>query len=123
MEVDEAINHRKLERVGILGTKTVMATRFYSGLSTAEVIAPQGSALEDVHNAYVSMAAAGQVNSDQRAVFESACDWFIHQAEVDAVMLGGTDLALVYQEGQGQFPIVDCAAIHVDAISRHATKK
>ena len=122
LEVDEAIKDRKLQRVGIVGIRTVMETRFYSGISTAEVIAPAGSMLDDVHNAYISMAAAGQVTSDQRAVFDSACDWFINQAGVDAIMLGGTDLALVYREGETQFPIVDCAAIHVDAIVRHAIK-
>lgn len=120
-EVDQAVKYRGLERVGILGTRTVMETRFYSALSTAEVVTPQGRALDRVHEAYVSMAAAGQVTDDQRAVFNSVCDWLIRDAEVDAVLLGGTDLALVYPEGAGQFPIVDCAAIHVDAITRQAT--
>ena len=120
-EVDEAISQRRLERVGLLGTRTVMQTHFYSGLSRAEVITPKGNALDEVHTAYVSMAAAGRVSDDQRAVLDAACDWFIKEAKVDAVMLGGTDLALVYQEEEGRFPVVDCAAIHVDAITRYAT--
>ena len=120
MEVNDAIKARKLTRVGILGTRTVMETRFYSGVSTAEVIAPSGSALDDVHAAYVAMAASGDVTSHQRGVFDSACEWLIREAKVDAIMLGGTDLALVYKDGQTQFPTVDCAAIHVDAIVRHA---
>ena len=120
MEVNDAIKARKLTRVGILGTRTVMETQFYSGISTAEVIAPSGSALDDVHAAYVAMAASGDVTSHQRGVFDSACEWLIREARVDAIMLGGTDLALVYKDGQTQFPTVDCAAIHVDAIVRHA---
>ena len=120
LEVNDAIKTRKLTRVGILGTRTVMETQFYSGISTAEVIAPSGSALDDVHAAYVAMAASGDVTSHQRGVFDSACEWLIREARVDAIMLGGTDLALVYKDGQTQFPTVDCAAIHVDAIVRHA---
>jgi aspartate racemase len=120
-EVDEAIKARKLTRVGILGTSTVMETKFYSGVSTAEVIAPSGSMLDDVHTAYVTMAASGYVTSSQRAIFDSACEWLIQEAEVDAIMLGGTDLALAYKEDQTQFPVVDCAAIHVAAVVRHAT--
>ena len=119
-EVDEAIKVRKLSRVGILGTRTVMETKFYSGISTAEVITPIGKKLDDVHSAYVSMASSGCVTGAQCAVFDSACDWLIQEAEVDAIMLGGTDFALVYKEGQSQFPIVDCATIHVDAVVRHA---
>ena len=120
-EVDEAIKSRELKRVGILGTQTVMETRFYSGISTAEVIAPNGKALNDVHAAYVAMAAAGQVTSSQRAVFDLACKKLIKGSKVDAIMLGGTDLALVYREGQTRFPVVDCAAIHIDAVVRYAT--
>lgn len=120
LEVDQAIKARALSRVGIIGTRTVMETQFYSGISTAEVIAPVGRALDDVHAAYVAMAASGDVTSHQRSVFDSACDWLIEEAKVDAIMLGGTDLALVYKEGRTQFPVVDCAAIHVDAVVNHA---
>lgn len=35
-------------------------------------------------------------------------------------MLGGTDLALAFNEQTAGFPLVDCAAIHVDAITRLA---
>lgn len=120
-EVNESVKDRELARVGILGTRTVMQTKFYSGISTAEVIPPVGNALDDVHSAYVSMAASGYVTSSQRAVFDSACEWLVREAGVDAIMLGGTDLTLVYKGDQTQFPIVDCAAIHVDAVVRHAT--
>ena len=118
--VDEAISFRELKSIGILGTRTVMETRFYSGISTAEVIIPPGKMLDEVHGAYVSMAAAAEVNIEQRGVFDSACNWFNNEAGVDAVMLGGTDLALVYREEQTPFPLVDCAAIHVDAVIRQA---
>ena len=120
-EVNEAIKAKKLDRVGILGTRTVMETRFYSGISTAEVIPPSGSALDDVHSAYVAMAASGRVTSSQRTVFDSACKQLFKEAKVDAIMLGGTDLALVYDERQTDFPLVDCAAIHVKAVVRTVT--
>ena len=120
-EMDAAISNRGFKRVGILGTRSVMETAFYSGINTADVIAPAGRALNEVHTAYVTMATSGIVNSSQRAIFDSACKWFIEQAKVDAVVLGGTDLALVYQEDQTAFPVVDCAAIHVKAIVREAT--
>jgi len=120
-EVNDAIKAKKLTRVGILGTRTVMETRFYSGISTAEVIPPIGSALDEVHSAYVSMATTGHVTSSQRAVFNLACARLVREANVEAIMLGGTDLALVYKGDQTQFPVVDCAAIHVDAVVRYAT--
>ena len=119
-EVNEAIKARKLDRVGIIGTRTVMETRFYSGISTAEVIPPSGNTLDDVHSAYVEMAASGSVTSSQRTVFDSACKQLFEEAEVDAIMLGGTDLVLVYDDLQTDFPLVDCAAIHVNAVVQTA---
>ncbi len=118
--VDRAATDRSLGRVGILGTETVMRSRFYAGLRTAEVIAPPDTLIEDVHQAYVSMAAAGTVNDTQRDVFDAACTWFLDAGGVDAVMLGGTDLALVYTEAACAFPILDCAAIHADAVVSRA---
>ena len=120
-EVDAAVGSRNLKRVGILGTRTVMETGFYAGLGSAEVVAPEGETLAQVHEAYVSMATAGHVTDDQRRVFDSACAWFLNIAGVEAIVLGGTDLALVYEEGRTHFPIVDCADIHVDSIVRYAT--
>jgi Asp/Glu/hydantoin racemase len=39
----------------------------------------------------------------------------------EAIMLGGTDLALAFSQQDTAFPLVDCAAIHVDAIVRLAS--
>ena len=38
--------------------------------------------------------------------------------KVDAVMLGGTDLALVYNPKNVDFALVDCAAVHVEELFR-----
>ena len=119
-EVDAAVAAQGLTRLGILGTRTVMETRFYGGITTAEVVPPTGAVLDDVHAAYVAMAALGRVTNDQRAVFGSTCSRFIERDQVDAILLGGTDLALVYDRDHSEFPIVDCAAIHVDAITKAA---
>src|SRR5262245_51126222 len=58
-EVRRAIEQRGLKRVGILGTRTVMETRFYGGVAGAEIVPPSGQYLDDVHQAYVAMASSG----------------------------------------------------------------
>lgn len=119
-EVNNAVKRLKYKRVGILGTRTVMETKFYSGIDSAEVVSPSGRLLDDVHNAYVTIAVKGQVNSEQLTIFNAACEKLLEQEKVEAVMLGGTDLALVY-DANSQYPVIDCAAIHVDSILRYAT--
>jgi aspartate racemase len=119
-EVNQAIAERGLSRIGILGTRTVMESRLYGSVSRAEIIPPAGRELDDVHEAYVTMAASGFATDAQRAVFDAAARRMLEQARVEAIMLGGTDLALVYREADAPFPLIDCASIHVDAIVRRA---
>ncbi len=120
-EVDKAIGKSGYRRLGILGTRTVMETRFYGGVSGAEIIPPSGSDLEAVHQAYVTMAASGVATDAQRDIFIDAGRKALKEAGAEAVMLGGTDLALVLGALEAAFPIVDCAAIHADAIAKAAT--
>jgi aspartate racemase len=119
-EVNRAIAARGHARIGILGTRAVMETQFYGGVSTATIIPPPASDLDDVHKAYVTMAASGTVTEAQRQVFVAASHRLLNEAGVEAIMLGGTDLALVFNESETAFPIIDCAAIHADAIARFA---
>ena len=121
-EVNAAVAARGLKRIGILGTRTVMESRFYGGIHSAEVVPPRRPDLDDVHDAYVAMASAGVVASGQRTVFQSACERLLREESVEAIMLGGTDLALAFDERSASFPIVDCAGIHVDAIVRRAIR-
>jgi aspartate racemase len=119
-EVDRAVEQRGLERIGILGTRTVMQTRFYGGVRSAQIIPPSGQDLDDVHQAYVDMATAGFVTEAQRRVFNAVSQRLLNKGGAQAIMLGGTDLALAFNEKDAGFPIVDCAGIHADAIARLA---
>ena len=120
-EVNRAIGQRAFERIGILGTRTVMETRLYGAISGVKIIPPGGQDLENVHQAYVAMAASGFVTDTQRAVFAAVSKRLLEEADVQAIMLAGTDLALVYDERDTPFPLIDCAAIHADAIAKLAT--
>ena len=45
----------------------------------------------------------------------------LKESGVEAIMLGGTDLALAFNERDTDFPLIDCAGIHADAIAKLAT--
>ena len=93
-EVSRAVAARGLQRLGILGTRTAMETRFYNGIPAAGVVTPA-----------------------QRASFNSAIAKLLHKEGAEAIILGGTDLALAFDENTAPFPLVDCVSIHVDAIA------
>ncbi len=119
--VQRTVEDRGFRRLGILGTRTVMESRLYGAIASAEVIPPRGSDLDVVHGAYVDMASAGRATERHRSVFASACERLLNDEGAEAIILGGTDLALVYGDGFDGFPVVDCAAVHVDATIRWAS--
>jgi aspartate racemase len=113
--VAAAIAARGLKRIGVLGTRTVMESRLYGGVPSAELIAPAGDGLAETHAAYSAMAQAGRVTDQQREVFLREGRRLM-QRGAEAIMLGGTDLFLAFVGHTPEFPLVDCADIHVDAI-------
>jgi aspartate racemase len=114
-EVDAALARRKLKKIGIIGTRTVMETKLYGGISSVEVVPTEGEDLDRVHSNYVEMATIGHVTEAQRQVFFAAGRRLVARG-AEAIMLGGTDLFLAFQGLEPPFPLVDCADIHVDAI-------
>ncbi len=121
-EVEAAIARRKLGKVGLIGTRTVMESGLYGGIAAAEIVVPQGEVLEQVHGAYVEMAIAGRVTDAQRRVFFAVGRQLCRERGAEAIMLGGTDLFLAFVGHDPGFDLVDCADIHVDAIYRRSAQ-
>lgn len=113
------VTRRGLKRVGLIGTRLVMETRFYGVLGGVEVIAPGN--LQEVHDAYVSMASAGMATPEHREVFIEAGKSMSRAHGCESILLAGTDLALVFKKGDNPgFETFDCAEAHAAAIARIA---
>jgi len=114
------VRRRGFKRIGLLGTRVVMETRFYGVLDDVEVIPPVNDLLE-VHEAYVSMASAGIATPEHREVFLRAGNALASAHGCESIMLAGTDLALVFQKGVDPgFETLDCAEVHAAAIANAA---
>ena len=111
------VKRRGLKRVGLLGTRVVMESHFYGVLDGVEIVAPVNDLME-VHDAYVAMAVAGFATPAQREVFIRAGKSLTRTCGCESIMLAGTDLALVFKEGENPgFETLDCAGLHAAAIA------
>ena len=117
-EIGAAVARRKLRKIGVIGTRTVMESRLYGGMPGVEIVAPEGAAMDQVHTAYIEMAGVGRVTDAQRRTFFDVGRHLCQERGAEAIMLGGTDLFLAFVGQETPFPLVDCADIHVDAIYR-----
>jgi aspartate racemase len=120
-EVDRALVAAGVRKAGIIGTRTAMESRLYGRLSATELIAPDGAALAEVHDAYVAMATAAAATPAQQDVMVRAGRALMERG-AETVLLGGTDLALAFAGRDPGFPIFDCAAVHAAAIAEWAAR-
>jgi len=119
-EVDRGVAAAGYRKLGVIGTRLAMETRLYGAVRSAELLAPEGDMLDRVHDAYTTMAVAGAVTEAQLTIFFEAGHALMARG-AEAVMLGGTDLALAFT-GQPPFPLFDCAGVHAAAIAKAATE-
>lgn len=107
-----------LKSIGILGTRVVMQTALYGSLQDLHPVVPAGAQLQQVNDDYVAMAIAGRADPDQRRRLLDAGDWLVKNEGASGILLGGTDLNLVFNEDLDLgYPVIDSAAVHVDAIA------
>lgn len=120
-EMNVHLKAQGYKRVGLLGTDTVMKTRFYGGVTSTDILVPPLSVIDDVHRAYVDMAIAAAVKAAQRKVFIDAGQALADQG-AETILLGGTDLFLAFDGQTVPFETLDCASVHIDAIARTASQ-
>ena len=121
--INAAIQERKLRKVGILGTSTVMESRLYGAVDLVEFVLPEGADFEAVHTSYVEMARTAKVTDAQRQAFFRVGRHLCTAEGAEAIMLGGTDLFLAFESRDPGFPVIDCADIHVEAIYRRSIER
>jgi aspartate racemase len=114
--VADYLKRQGIRRIGILGTRVVMETCLYGALSGLDPVAPAGDDLTRVNDDYVAMAIAGAATPDQHERLLNAGKSLVRDQGAEAVLLGGTDLNLVYNGAALDFPVIDSALVHVDAI-------
>lgn len=119
-EMDGYLACQSFGKVGLLGTDTVMETRFYGGIRSTEVLVPPSDVIPKVHRAYVGMALDARVTDEQRSVmFEQGKA--LTERGAETILLGGTDLFLAFDGHDPGFATLDCAKVHIDAIARQAS--
>ena len=103
-------------RPGILGTRKVMETGLYGELAELEPVIPRGEDLAQANADYVAIATSGAATAEQSTRLLKAGEKLIEEQGADVVLLGGTDLSIVYDR-TCDLPFIDTAQVHVEAIA------
>jgi len=113
---------RKARRVTIFGTRFVIESDLFGALSGVEVVRPGPEEVDMIHTTYVELAATGEASPKTYEKLTALAYHLVSRHAVDMILLAGTDLTLLFDETNTDFPHVDCAAVHVREILREVTK-
>jgi len=107
---------RAVRRVAIWGTRFVMGSALFGEVREVEVVKWRTHEADYIHNTYVELARTGKGSDEQRRELTALAHKALKRDGVDAIVLAGTDLALLFNDSNSEFPCIDCAALHLRAI-------
>jgi aspartate racemase len=116
-EVAAEISARGLRRVAMFGTRFTVETRMFGRLDGVDVVMPQPGEIELIQNIYADVVAA-RSSPTQIDELRRLARTFIERDGAEAILLAGTDLSTVFDQTNIDFPAIDCAAVHIKAITK-----
>jgi len=108
-----------LRRVGLLGAKYTMDGGFYRDVFAERgiaVVVPARDERTYIHDRYFSEFVDGVFRDETSAGFAAVIDRMRAEDAIEAVILGGTELPMLFRDAPStSVPLLDTASIHVDA--------
>ena len=111
----------KGKTIGLIGTNKAMNTKIYNFKNEIDWLIPDGEQFNNVHNSYVTLATEGKADKKNTEILISASRALIDKG-AEAIVLGGTDLFLVFENQELPFKVIDCAEVHIRHIANLAAK-
>ena len=107
---------RAVKRVAVFGTRYVMESGLFGLAGDVEIIKTMPEETDFIHRTYVEVTRVGRGTDEQHRELTALAHRLCRRDGAEAILFAGTDLSLVFTEGNTDFPHIDCAALHVEAI-------
>jgi aspartate racemase len=112
------IERRHLRRVAIFGARVTMETKLFGRLQNTDIVMPSVEEVDLVSRIYTSIVEKERASAEEYETLRALAHTLIDREHLDAILLAGTDLSFVFDRGNTDFPHVDGARIHIDAIMK-----
>ena len=107
---------RGLRRVALFGTTFTMEGSLWGRLPGVEIVKPRPDEIAFVGRAYQRLLDSQQGDAADTAGLRALAAELQRRDGVEAILLAGTDLALIFDENTAGFPCMDVARVHIDMI-------
>jgi aspartate racemase len=112
----DALAARGVRRVAVFGTRYVMESSLYGFAGDVAIIRPTPDEIDTIHNTYLELLQKGVGTEEQHRRLTAIAHAVRQRDGVDAIVMAGTDLSLLFNEANTDFPHIDCAALHLKRI-------
>jgi len=117
----QGLHERGFSRIALFGTRFTIETELFGALDAFDVIPPRPKEIDEIHRVYLELATAGRTSAANVEALREIARAIRRRDRVDAVVLAGTDLNLIFDEASAGFPAFDCASAHISTILDRAT--
>ncbi|MBX9946046.1 MAG: amino acid racemase [Reyranella sp.] len=111
---------RKLRRVALFGTTFTMEGSLWGQLQAhspgVDIVKPRPDEIAFIGTAYQRLLDTQQGHDGDTAGLRRIAADLQRRDGVEAILLAGTDLAVIFDETTAGFPAIDVARLHIDAI-------
>jgi aspartate racemase len=108
-----------LKRVGLFGTRFTMNGGFYQKTFAAaglEIVVPSEEEQDYIHEKYIGELLKNVFLLETRAGLLKIVDAMRSRDQIEALILGGTELPLILRDSEHEVPFLDTTKIHVARI-------
>jgi aspartate racemase len=109
---------QRLSRVALFGTRFTVESALFGRLGDVDVISPRAAEVDAIHSAYLEIVNTGVGSAEVRETLQRIAHRLCEQEGAEAIILAGTELSLVFQPENTDFPCIDGTRLHLDAIMR-----
>jgi aspartate racemase len=112
------VERRRFHRVALFGARVTMETQMFGKLPGAEVMMPAPDEIATIADIYGRVVEQASASEEDFNTLRTLAHTLIQRERLDGIILAGTDLAFVFNPENADFPYLDGARVHVEAIMR-----
>jgi aspartate racemase len=97
--------------VALFGTRFTIESDFFGALGDVEVVRPSPEETDYIHRTYIEIVNAGRGPMSQETGLRNLANTLCRRDNVEAIVLAGTELNLIFNNGNTDFPTIDSSAV------------
>lgn len=100
----------------MFGARYAIESDLFGFVEGVEIVRPRADEVDYIHETYVELLQQGKGSEERHRNMTMLADTLLRRDGVETIVFAGTDLTVLFNGANTEFPYVDCAALHINAI-------